>query len=268
MSRAFFAGAPPRQIAHRGASGTHPENTIEAFRAARAAGAQGIELDVHRSTDGEIVVIHDGTLERTTDGRGEVRTRTLAQLQALDAGYHFSADGGRTHPFRGTGVRIPMLREVCETFPEVPMILEIKQCEPHLEQDLARILQETGAVERTLVFSLDQEPVGRYRAMGRDRPTGFGPAEVADFLRRVASGDWLGYRPDALAFAVPVRHEGTQIISAPFLEAAHRFGREVYVWTVNDPRQMHTLLDLGVDGLISDFPERLRAVIAERAVSP
>lgn len=265
VTRAFFAGAPPRRIAHRGASGTHPENTIEAFRAARAAGAQGFELDVHRSADGEIVVIHDGTLDRTTDGRGEVRTRTLAELQAFDAGARFTVDGGRTRPFLGTGVRIPTLREVCETFPGVPLIVEIKQGEPHLEPDLARILRETGAAERALVFSLDQEPVGRYRALGRDRPTGYGPAEVADFLRRLQSGDWMGYRPEALAFAVPVRHESTQIISASFLEAAHRFGREVYVWTVNEPQQMHALLDLGVDGLISDFPERLRDVIAARA---
>jgi glycerophosphoryl diester phosphodiesterase len=260
----FFAGSPPRNFGHRGASGTHPENTLVSFAAAIERGAQAFELDVHRTADGEIIVSHDDTLERTTNGRGPIRQRTLAELRPLDAGFRFSLDGGRTFPFRGTGVTIPTLREVCETFPDMPMIIEIKQVAPPLEDDLAQVLQSTGADQRALVFSLHQEPVDRFRTIRNGWTTGFGPSEVADFLHRVNTGDWDGYRPAGLAFAVPVHWHGTRIISAPFVDAAHRFGREVYVWTVNDPAEMRALLGLGVDGLITDFPDRLSRVLAER----
>ncbi len=258
----FFDGETPRRFAHRGASGTHPENTLAAFRAAVERGARGFELDVHRTADGEIVVHHDDSLERTTDGRGLLRELPLEELRRRDAGHRFSPAGGSDFPFRGTGVTVPTLREVLEEFPELPLIIEIKQVDPPLETDLARLLQSTGADERALVFSLHQEAVDRYRALGTGQPTGFGPDEVADFLRRLGAGDWDGYVPAGAAFAVPVHWHGVQIVSRPFVEAAHRFGREVFVWTVNDPREMEALLDLGVDGLITDFPERLDQILA------
>lgn len=260
----FFDGTPPRPFGHRGASGTHPENTLPSFAAAAERGARGFELDVHRSADGDIVVFHDDTLERTTDGRGRIRDRTLEDLRGLDAGHGFTPDGGRTYPFRGRGITIPTLREVCEAFPEMPLIVEIKQVHPPVEEDLARLLQQTRADDRALVFSLQQEGVDRYRALGTGRPTGFGPDDVAKFLRRLGSDDWDGYAPPGAAFAVPVRWNGVQVVSRPFVDAAHRFGCEVYVWTVNDPSEMEQLLDLGVDGLITDFPERLDRVLAER----
>lgn len=267
MTDSFFAGPLPRRFGHRGAAGTRPENTMPSFRAALELGARAFELDVHRSADGEIVVFHDDTLDRTTDGAGPLRERTLEELRRLDAGHGFSPDGGRTHPFRGNGIRIPTFREVLEAFPEVPVIVEIKQVDPPLEEDLARILQETGAGPRVLVFSLRQEALDRYRVLREEQATGFGPDDVADFLRRTGSGDWEGYRPPGVAFAVPVRWHGTQIVSRPFVDAAHRTGCEVFVWTVNEPREMRELLDLGVDGLISDFPERVADVVAEREES-
>jgi glycerophosphoryl diester phosphodiesterase len=259
----FFSGPLPRQFAHRGASGTHPENTLTAFREARALGAHGFELDVHRTTDGEIVVFHDPTLDRTTDGRGALAALTMAELRALDAGGRFTTDRGGTHPFQGQGVSIPSLREVLEEFPQVPIIIEIKQVEPPLEEDLRRVIRDCDAGDWTLVFSLAQEPLDRYRALEREQPTGFGPEDVAEFLRRVHDGAWEGYDPPAAAFAVPVRWHGLQIVSAPFIEAAHRFDREVFVWTVNEEREMERLLDLGVDGLITDFPARLAEVVRQ-----
>lgn len=263
MSR-FFAGPLPRKFGHRGARGTVPENTMSAFEAALELGADGLELDVHRSADGEIVVIHDETLDRTTDGTGPVSERTFEELRALDAGHRFSPDGGRTFPFRGDALSIPSLREVLEAFPDTPLILEIKQVEPPLEEDLARLLQETGAEERVLVFSLSQVPIDRYRRLRPEQPTGFGPDEVAEFLRRLGSGTLDEFASEAVAFAVPVQWRGTQIVGPGFVDAAHRAGREVYVWTVNDVREMNALLDLGVDGLISDYPERLNRVVGER----
>lgn len=260
----FFSGPLPRQFAHRGASGTRPENTMAAFREARALGAEGFELDVHRTADGEVVVFHDPALERTTDGDGALAQRALAELRRLDAGGRFTPDEGRTYPFRGKGLSIPTLREVLEEFPEVPIIIEIKQVDPPLEEDLRRVIRECDAEDWTLVFSLVQEPLDRYRALAREQATGYGPEDVADFLQRVRSGDWEGYEPPAAAFAVPVEWHGLPIVSAPFVEAAHRFGREVFVWTVNEESEMERLLDLGVDGLITDYPARLAAVVERR----
>ena len=260
----FFETPRPRLFGHRGASGTHPENTLPSFRAAVEKGAQAFELDVHRTADGEIVVFHDDTLERTTDGVGPVSARSLAELQSLDAGFRFSRDGGRTFPFRGTGVAVPTLRQVCTEFRDTPIIVEIKQSDPPLEAELAQVLQETGADSRALVFSLRQEPVNRFREAAGSMATGFGPDEVADFLRRIEHAEWAGYRPAGVAFAVPVRWYATRIMSRAFVDAAHRHGCEVYVWTINEPQEMHSLLDLGVDGLITDFPERLGEVIAAR----
>ncbi len=260
----FFSGPLPRQFAHRGASGTHPENTLASFRTAREEGAEAFELDVHRTADGHVVVFHDPTLERTTDGRGAVAGLTLSELRNLDAGSRFSPDGGRTHPFRGRDVRVPTLREVLEEFPKLPVIIEIKQVDPPLEEDLRDVIAGSRAEERTLVFSLAQEPLDRYRALDPGQPTGFGPDDVADFLGRNRDGRWDGYRPPGAAFAVPVAWRGIPIVSGPFVEAAHRFGREVYVWTVNEKAEMERLLDLGVDGLISDFPARLAEVVRRR----
>ncbi len=264
----FFAGPLPRQFAHRGASGTFPENTLAAFHAAREIGPLGFELDIHATADHEIVVFHDATVDRTTDGHGRVRDHTLAEIRGLDAGFGFSPDEGRTFPSRGRGVSVPTLREVLETFPETPLIIEIKQVESPLEESLAQLLQETASESRVLVFSLEQAPLDRYRALGRPWPTGFGPADVTEFLRRLNSGSWSGYRPPAAAFAVPVRWRGTQIVSAPFVGAAHDLGCEVFVWTVNEPAEIGALLDLGVDGVISDYPERLMRIVSERASSP
>ena len=264
----FLSGPRPRTFGHRGASGTHPENTLVSFRAAMERGAAALELDVHRTADGAVVVHHDDTLERTTNGQGPVRERTLEELRALDAGYRFSPDGGKTFPFRGTGVTIPTLEEVCKAVPHTPLIIEVKQSDPPLERDLAQVLQSTGTDSWALVFSLYQEPVDRFRALKHGCPTGFGPDDVSRFLQRVEENRWDGYRPPGVAFAVPVRWHVTRIVTPRFVDAAHDKGCEVYVWTVNEPGEMHALLDMGVDGLITDFPERLTRVLAERAGGP
>lgn len=238
---------------------------MAAFQAARDMGAPAFELDVHATADGEIVVIHDPTLERTTEGRGRVNEHTLADLKHLDAGFRFSPDDGATFPFRGQGVEIPTLREVIDAFPGIPLIVEIKQVDPPLEPMLRDVLHEMRAGENALVFSLDQRPINRFRALGTGLSTGMGPGDGARFRLRMTSRVWLGYNPRGAAFAVPVMWNGMRVVTRAFVRAAHRAGLEVYVWTVDEPEEMHALLDLGVDGIITNYPERLRRVIEERA---
>src|SRR6185369_11672155 len=127
-----FPGPLPRAFGHRGAAGVAPENTIVSFRRGCADGADVLELDVHATADGEIVVLHDPTLERTTDGAGAVAALRFAEIERLDAGHRFTPDGGRTFPFRGTGVRVPRLGDLLREFPGMPLNIEIKQETPSI----------------------------------------------------------------------------------------------------------------------------------------
>src|SRR5215212_7629564 len=129
-------GEWPVNLAHRGASDIAPENTIEAFRLAVEAGAGGLELDVHITRDGRLVVIHDATVDRTTGGTGAVSGMTIDELRGLDAGYKFSPEAGPTRPYRGRGVRVPTLDEVLEEFPGVAVNIDIKAGLPGIEAAL------------------------------------------------------------------------------------------------------------------------------------
>src|SRR3712207_6061316 len=172
----------PLNVAHRGASARAPENTLEAFRLAVEAGAGGLELDVHMSRDGEVVVIHDASVDRTTDGSGAVAGMTLGELRGLDAGYRFSPDGGRTHPYRGRGVRIPTLAEVYEAFPATCVNVDIKERQPGAEKAVLQVIRDAEAEGRSLVVSDDHAVVRRFRRLSAGRiSTGASRSEVAAF---------------------------------------------------------------------------------------
>ncbi|MEA2625619.1 MAG: glycerophosphoryl diester phosphodiesterase, partial [Candidatus Binatota bacterium] len=149
MAGDYFAGPRPRIFGHRGAAGVAPENTLASFQRALDDGAEILELDVHATRDGEVVVIHDPTVDRTTDGHGAVRDLTLADLGRLDAGHAFLRDGG--FPFRGSGIRVPTLAEVIDEFPTVPLNVEIKQREPEIEAVVAALVARRGAMKRVML---------------------------------------------------------------------------------------------------------------------
>ncbi len=252
----------PLNFAHRGASARAPENTLEAFRLAMEAGAGGLELDVHMSSDGEVVVIHDATVDRTTDGSGAVAGMTLDELRGLDAGYSFSPDGGQTFPYRGRGVGIPTLAEVYEEFPATYVNIEMKEAQPGVEEAVMEVIREAGAEERTLVVSNRHGVVRRFRRLCGDLIlTGASRREIRDFyllsrLRLEGSS-----RPPYDALQVPLDYRGIPLVTPRFLEAAHSRGVRVDVWTINDPGEMRRLLDLGVDVIMTDRPEALTGVL-------
>src|SRR5215210_2384008 len=146
----------PVNLAHRGASSLAPENTIEAFRLALEAGAGGLELDVHMTRDGHIVVIHDATVDRTTSGTGAVSELTIDELRGLDAGFDFSPDGGSTRPYRGRESRVPTLEEVLREFPGVAVNIDIKAGSSDIEAAVLEVLREANALDRVLVVSTSQ----------------------------------------------------------------------------------------------------------------
>jgi len=255
----------PANLAHRGASARAPENTLEAFRLAVEAGAGGLELDVHMTRDGEVVVIHDATVDRTTDGSGAVAEMTLQELRRLDAGYRFSPDGGLTFPYRGKGVVIPTLAEVFEEFPDVLVNADIKEAQPGAEEAVLRIIRRAGAEGRTLIASTDHVVVRRFRRVSGGRiPTAASRREIAAFyaLSRLRLESLAS--PSCDAFQVPVEHWGIRLVTPRLVTAAHSRGARVEVWTINDPAQMRRLLDLGADAVMTDRPEVLAGLLEDR----
>ena len=260
----YLDGPRPRLFAHRGGSGIAPENTIEAFRAGLAAGADRLELDVHATADGHVVVLHDASVDRTTDGRGSVAGLTLAEIDGLDAGYRFT-DAAGDHPFRGRGVRIPTLDRLLEEFPGVPLNIEIKQDDPPIESAVLAVLDRHGARESVLLAAEEASIMRRIRAAAPDVLTSFSAEEVAEFVGLLANGEWAGYRPPGVALQIPPSFEGIPLVTPGSVAAAHGLGLEVHVWTIDAPEEMEALLDLGVDALMTDFPSRAAEVLRSRA---
>lgn len=241
-------------IAHRGASGSAPENTLPAFELAVRQGADAFELDVRLTRDGVPVVLHDSTLDRTTNFRGPVGALTLAELGKVDAGARFSMDGGRTFPFRGEVARVPTLADVLRGFPEVPIMVEVK--EPGAQEAVRRVILEEGAVERCVVASehhaalqVFREPPFAVAASGGE----IGALYRDVLLRRVPAT--VHYR----TLSVPERHRGLRVPTRSFVAAARRLGCPVHVWTINQPSVAQRLWEVGVSGIVTNLPDRIRA---------
>jgi glycerophosphoryl diester phosphodiesterase len=236
-------------IAHRGASAEAPENTMAAFELAVRRGADAIELDVRLTADGMPVVIHDATLDRTTDRRGAVASRTLDALQAADGGARFTRDGGRTFPWRGRGVRVPALAEVLEVLPGTPLLIEIK--DPAAQTAVRKVIAERGAEGRCVVAATLARALDAFRT----QPFLLG-ASRRDIARLWIAAT-LGLPTSQVAYrllAVPLRHRGLVVPTERFLAAAARLACPVHVWTVNDPGVAITLWRRGVSGILTDAP--------------
>jgi glycerophosphoryl diester phosphodiesterase len=240
-------------FAHRGGSRLAPENTIAAFDRAVAEGVDGLELDVRLARDGEVVVCHDATVDRTTDGSGPIRSMTVRELAGLDAGYHFS-DGDGSRPFRGKGIGIPTLREVAWRYREPRLIVEMKEDNRALVHAVLDVLRAADALARTCLGSFHLAALEEARRLEPGVATSAAQREVRWALYR----SWVGLFPRRVPYAavqVPERREATQVVTPRFVRAAHRAGVDVHVWVVDEPDDMQRLLGWGVDGLITDRPD-------------
>ena len=264
--RAFFAAEKHGLlvIAHRGGAQLRPENTLAAFAHAAALGADVLEMDVRATADGAIVVLHDATLERTTDGRGTVAALALAELRKLDAGYRWTADGGRSYPFRGKGIRVPTLAEVFARFPGARMNLEIKPAEAAFAQSLCGAIRRAGRTHQVLVASMSEDALGAFRDACPEAATSMGPGEVrAFFLAHLARLSAL-ISPRAAALQIPYRVGDTVVPSAPLVAAARGRNLRLHAWTVNDEDVLRRLIAIGVDGIITDRPDVLLRLLGRR----
>lgn len=229
----------PAIIAHRGAAGLAPENTLAAIRVGLAHHAPYIEIDVQRSADGVLVVIHDETIDRTSNGRGPVRDLSWAELRRLDAGSYFDP--------RFTGEAIPTLAEVMLLLQDKPAKLVIEIKDPHfypaISQQILALLAEHQAQERVVVISFDRAALETFHRLAPGIPIGL-----------AVTKPWP-IPPIAPGQTVDVFWPGV-LLDPTFVYRMHRRGYTVWVWTVNSPTLMRLLAWLGVDGLTTDHPER------------
>ena len=249
----------PIVYAHRGGAALRPENTIAAFDHGIALGADGLEFDVHLSSDGVVVIHHDDTLERTTSGRGAVAQHTAAELAALDACCKF-ADARGDYPYRGLGYGVPTLRQVLRRYPDAKLIVELKRDGARLAHAVVDEIRAAQAVDRVAVGSFHS---GALRAVRQYEPrlaTGAASTETRMALYR----SWIGWplgRTPYREFQVPPRAGLTPIVTRRFVDHAHRAGVPVKVWTVNAADEIRRLLSYGVDAVITDRPDVARSVI-------
>ena len=266
--------------AHQGGAWESPSSTLHAIAHAIDAGATGIELDVHATSDGELVVCHDASVDRTTDQTGSIASFTLAELREMDFSYWWIPGADVTpgrpadeYPYRGRapGDRafgIATLREVLEAFPGVVLNLDIKQTAPVVppyEEKLARLLAEYERVDDVIVASFLDPATDAFRGFAPRVPTSAGTIATADAWRAAHAGEPMPSIP-AVAYQVPERQGDLVVVDEQFVTAAHAAGKAVHVWTINDTEAMERLLGLGVDGIISDLPTTLCGLLRTRGV--
>jgi glycerophosphoryl diester phosphodiesterase len=248
----FFDSSRPQVFAHRGGCDLGPENTIAAFDLGMAAKADGLELDVHLSADGVVVVHHDKTLDRTTDASGPVAAKDADELARVDAGYRFARGGA--FPFRGQGIGVPRLADVLRRYRGVPTIIEIKVYTRAMGEAVAQEVRRADALDYVCVAGFGLPSAQAARAALPGVPASACHAEV----RLAVYRSWLRWpvrRAAYHTYQVPESAEGTRIVSPRFIRHAHHAGLKVQVWTVDEADDMRRLLGWGVDGLISNRPD-------------
>jgi glycerophosphoryl diester phosphodiesterase len=258
----------PLVMAHRGESGSIPENTMEALEAAVKLGVDILESDVRLTRDDEIVLFHDEDLKRTTGKSGTVRSYTLKELFQFDLGFNFTLDEGITFPFRGKGLKIVTLREAFERFPDAVFNLDIKDTFPSAPIEVARLISHMDRKQSVIIASFTDVQIEHFRQLLPDVPTSASPGEVKRFVLSSKIGvprikrEKIHYR----AFQVPVKSGPLTVVTKKFITKAHEHGIAVHVWTINDETTMNRLIDLGVDGIFTDYPSLLKAVLQERGL--
>ncbi|KAA3656898.1 MAG: glycerophosphodiester phosphodiesterase [Chloroflexi bacterium] len=246
----------PVILAHRGWRGLYPENTMLAFEKAAELPIDGLEIDIHSTADDVPVVIHDATVDRTTNGSGPVHDFTLAELKKLDAGYRWTNDDGKSYPFRGRSITIPTLAEVFEAFPHLWINVDIKQESPSMVKLFADTIRQHNMIDKMCVGSFSDKNVADFRKELPEVAKSGSAWEVRRlFIMKTLQLSRL-YWGGANVMQIPEYEGNIHLVTKRFVKAAHRNGIAVHVWTVNETAVMQHLLNIGVDGLVTDFPDR------------
>lgn len=269
-NRAFYREDDPDLfvIAHRGGRGLAPEGTMAAFDNAADLGVDMFEYDIHLTADGELVVIHDPTVDRTTNGEGRVNEMTLAEVQSLDAGYQFKDDTGNL-TFRDQGVYIPTVEEVFTNYPTMRQLIEIKDTnDPALYEKIIQklwdLIQKYGMEDEVMIGSFDHKINQRFEEVSGGRiPIGAGEDEVRSFVQMHVPYLNGVAKTNVDAFQLPVEQEGHDLTTNNIIRSAKKRNISIYYWTINEEDEIKKLIDKGVDGLITDYPDRVQKVLKE-----
>jgi glycerophosphoryl diester phosphodiesterase len=268
-----FDSAQPMILGHRGSAGTAPENTLLSFERCLTQGAHAIESDIQVTSDGVPVLLHDADVARVTDGSGPVEAMTLAQLQTLDAGHHFTLDDrGKTAPyddtaFRGQQHRVPSVEAAFAALPDARFNLEIKTAANDTVARVVELVAKYERADRTLLVAADETIMQALRATLRERSVETATSASIPEVAAVVNSAIAGAPPPAevQALQIPTHFGDQPLVTRELIEHAHRYDIAIHVWTINEPDAMNELLDLGVDGLVTDFPGVAARVVADRS---
>ena len=258
-------------IAHRGGRRIRPEHTLLAYDQALADGADILELDVHETSDGMLVVMHDATVDRTTDCTGLIKEMTFADLRNCDAGFNFSNDDGETYPYRGTGLVVPTMEEVFDRYPDTPFVIEVKQSDPSIVDHFVEVIREHGVEDKMTGSAFADSLLRELRTAAPEIPTNMGTNETFVFWGFSFSPLDPEYQPPAEFLQVPPQFDvGDRIVDVlhpGFVPRARELDMYVHVWTINDEEEMRFLIETyGIDGIMTDDPPLLTKVINELGV--
>jgi len=259
-------GEAPLIIAHGGSKDLFPENTMIAFRGSEAIGIDVLEIDLCMTADEKIVCHHDLTIDRSSDGEGDLIGYTFAELQAFNFGANFvDLDGNR--PYEDSLVHIPLLREVIEGFPGMPLIIELKNRGENgkvAAEALKKLLDGYDLKDRVIVASFHQDVLDHFESITQGEYMISGAEEeVEDFVFSGLSGVAFLYRPGAMAVQIPMSQAGINLASQRLVNSAHSRNMAVHYWTIDDPEDMRLLIEIGADGLITDRPDLMQEVLKE-----
>ena len=269
MSHPYFAVEGPMILGHRGAAGCAPENTLLSFARCLEQGAHAIESDVQITADGVPVLMHDPDVGRTTNGAGAVDAMTRAELEKLDAGHTCSieergtSEFGDEGAFRGQGIQVPSLESAFGAFPEARFNLEIKTAAYGAVQKVVGLVAEFDRADRTLLTAGDVEIMQALRDALSELDVGAATsASVSDVVAVVHSAVERSAPPEEVqALQIPSHFAGRELVTELLVSHCHEHEVPLHVWTVNEIAEMERLLELGVDGLITDFPGRLARLL-------
>jgi glycerophosphoryl diester phosphodiesterase len=245
----------PKIIAHRGASGHAPETTLEAYRLALQMGADGVEMDVRRLRDGTMVAIHDPNIKRTTNGKGKISEITLAQVKTLDAGSWFNKAYPKKARTEYVGLKVPTLQEIIDLIKEssAELYMEIKDAErykPCLEPSLLSIVIDNVMEKRTRFLSFSAQSICRIKALDASIRTGL--------LISTPGGNPVQQALRVSADELAIQHN---LATHALIDVAHNNGLSISVWTVDEQKDFQRVIRLGVDGIITNYPDRINLLL-------
>lgn len=251
----------PAVIAHQGGDRLWPGNTLYAFQKSVEMGVDVIETDLRQSKDGALMISHDESVDRISNGTGRVIDLTYAELKRLDAGYNWSPDGGKTFPYRGQGITFVSLEDVFKALPNMRFNIDMKQNEPPIEDALSKLIRQYNMQNKVVAASFSHKNTTVFRKLCPEVTTAADVTETRNFvlLNFVHLSRWL--RPQYQVFQAPTSSSGIPIITPRFIHAAHERNLRVEVWTIDDPEEMRRLIAMGVDGIMSDRSDLLIQVV-------